>query len=122
MAIIKQYHKDTNTTYVYESVSYWDAEKGQSRSKRKVIGKIDPATGEIIPTGKRGRKKKSQDTEGNEELAKMTSLYEQAKAEVAELKVENTRLSGELSTLSKQNEKLILALEKIQGIASGTTR
>ena len=31
MAIIKQYHRDTDTTYVYESTSYWDAEKGQSR-------------------------------------------------------------------------------------------
>ena len=53
MAIVKQYHKDTNTTYVYESESYWDAEKGQSRSRRRVIGKLDPETGEIIPTGKR---------------------------------------------------------------------
>ena len=58
MAIVKQYHKDTDTTYVYESISYWDSEKGQSRSKRRVIGKIDPATGEIVPTRKRGRTKK----------------------------------------------------------------
>ena len=27
MAIIKQYHKDTGITYVYESESYWDKEK-----------------------------------------------------------------------------------------------
>lgn len=58
MAQIRQYHKDTDTTYVYESESYWDPEKKQSRSRRRVIGKIDPATGEIIPTGKRGRKPK----------------------------------------------------------------
>ena len=58
MAIIKQYHKDTDTTYVYDSQSYWDAEKGQSRSRRKLLGKLDPETGEIIPTGQRGRKKK----------------------------------------------------------------
>ena len=63
MAIIKQYHKDTDTTYVYESVSYWDAEKGQSRSKRRVIGKLDPVTGEIIPTGKRGRTKQEKSEE-----------------------------------------------------------
>ena len=63
MAIIKQYHKDTNTTYVYDSTSYWDAEKGQSRSKRKLLGKLDPQTGEIIPTGQRGRKKKEQPVE-----------------------------------------------------------
>ena len=59
MAIIKQYHKDTDTTYVYESTYYYDENSKQSRSKRKVIGKIDKETGEIIPTGKRGRKKKS---------------------------------------------------------------
>ena len=58
MAIIRQYHKDTDTTYVYDSQSYWDAEKGQSRSRRKLLGKLDPKTGEIIPTGQRGRKRK----------------------------------------------------------------
>ena len=63
MAIIKQYHKDTDTTYVYDSQSYWDAEKGQSRSKRKLLGKLDPKTGEIIPTGQRGRKKKEHPAE-----------------------------------------------------------
>ena len=63
MAIIKQYHKDTDTTYVYDSQSYWDAEKGQSRSKRKLLGKLDPKTGEIIPTGQWGRKKKEQPAE-----------------------------------------------------------
>ena len=42
MALIRQYHKDTDTTYVYESISYWDEEKKQSRSKRRVIGKLDP--------------------------------------------------------------------------------
>ena len=63
MAIIKQYHKDTDTTYVYDSQSYWDAEKGQSRSKRKLLGKLDPQTGEIIPTGQRGRKKKEHPAE-----------------------------------------------------------
>ena len=57
MAIIKQYHKDTDTTYVYESISYWDPEKKTSRAKRKLIGRVDPDTGEIIPTDGRNRKK-----------------------------------------------------------------
>ena len=68
MAIIKQYHKNTDTTYVYDSVSYWDAEKGQSRSKRKLLGKLDPVTGEIIPTGQRGRKKKERTVEDSEQI------------------------------------------------------
>lgn len=59
VAIIKKYNKDNNTTYVYDSVSYWDKEKQQPRSKRKLIGKIDPETGEIVPTAGRGRKPKT---------------------------------------------------------------
>lgn len=58
MAKINQYDKRTNTTYVYESVSWWDKEKKQSRSKRTLIGKRDPMTNEIIPTDKRNIKAK----------------------------------------------------------------
>ena len=54
MAIVNQFDKRSGITYVYESVSYWDKEKQQPRSKRSLIGKRDPATGEIIPTDGRG--------------------------------------------------------------------
>ena len=51
----KVYKKAKNgTTYVYDSVSYWDKDLKQPRSKRKLIGKLDPDTGEIVPTGKKG--------------------------------------------------------------------
>ncbi len=66
MAIIKKYNKANKTTYVYDSVSYWDKEKQQPRSKRKLIGKIDPATGEIVPTAGRGKRTKTSVT-GTEE-------------------------------------------------------
>ena len=52
-AIVYQTNKQTGITYAYESVSYWDKEKQQSRSKRRCIGRIDPETKEIIPTRKR---------------------------------------------------------------------
>lgn len=116
MAIIQQYHKDTNTTYVYESISYWDAEKGQSRSKRRCIGKIDPATGEMVPTGKRGRKKK--EAPSGDELARIRALYSQAREETARLAAENSRLSAELSSMSGQNQKLRATLKRIQDAAS----
>ncbi len=57
MAIVNVHNKARNVTYVYDSVSYWDKELKQPRSKRKLIGKRDPVTNEIIPTGRRGRKK-----------------------------------------------------------------
>ncbi len=58
MAIIKQYDKRSGITYAYESHSYWDPEKKMARAKRKLIGRVDPETGEIIPTDGRNRKKK----------------------------------------------------------------
>ena len=51
MAIIKQLDKRSGITYVYESTSYWDKEKQQPRSKRKLIGRLDPDTGEILFPG-----------------------------------------------------------------------
>jgi len=55
MAIVKQLDKRSGITYVYESTSYWDRDKQQPRSKRKLIGKLDPVTGEIVPTDGRGK-------------------------------------------------------------------
>ena len=52
MAIVYQVNKKSGVTYAYESSSYWDKEKQQSRAKRKCLGKVDPITGEIIPTRK----------------------------------------------------------------------
>src|SRR5665647_2659577 len=65
-AIVYQTSKQTGITYAYESVSYWDKEKQQSRAKRKCIGRVDPVTNEIIPTRKRG----ASAVEPKEELAK----------------------------------------------------
>ena len=57
-AIIHQKDRRSGITYAYESVSYWDKDKQQSRSKRTLIGRVDGKTGEILPTDGRGRKKK----------------------------------------------------------------
>jgi transposase len=56
-AIIYQTDKRSGITYAYESISYWDKEKQQSRAKRKLIGRVDKETGKIVPTDGRGRKK-----------------------------------------------------------------
>lgn len=52
-AIVYQINKKTGIIYAYESVSYWDKEKKQSRAKRKCIGRVDPETQDIIPTRKK---------------------------------------------------------------------
>lgn len=120
MAIIKQYHKDTDTIYVYESVSYWDADKGQSRSRRKCIGKIDPATGEMVPTGKRGRQKKeTTPSHPGEDGLRIQHLYEKEQSKVKELEMQKATLEQELASVKKQRDQLQAALRKIQDLASG---
>jgi transposase len=37
-----------NSTYLYETTSYWDPEKKQPRQKRVYLGKKDPHTGEAV--------------------------------------------------------------------------
>ena len=79
MSISKSYNKQNGVTYVYEVIeNYWDKEKKQSRSKRKLIGKIDPMTGEIVPTSSRGRPKKHEDTDD------YRHMYEKVQKELAQ--------------------------------------
>lgn len=112
MAIIKQYHKETDTTYVYDSESYWDAEKQQSRSKRKLLGKLDPETGEVVPTGSRGRKRKEDPTvsdnmidaenlKKDEKIRELTIALAQKDVELNRLEQENRRLKETINIISK---------------------
>ncbi|MBK0348881.1 IS1634 family transposase [Aerococcaceae bacterium zg-ZJ1578] len=63
MTYVHLKNKKTGITYVYESTSYYDKEKKQSRPKRKLIGKLDPETGEIVPTTPRNAPKKKANTD-----------------------------------------------------------
>ena len=49
MGIVRQKDKRSGITYAYESISYWDKEKRQSRSRRRLVGRVGD-DGEIIPT------------------------------------------------------------------------
>jgi len=56
MSIVYQKDKRSGITYAYESTSWWDKEKKQSRSQRRLIGRLDETTGSVIPTDGRCRK------------------------------------------------------------------
>ena len=53
MSIVTQTDKRTGITYAYETVYFWDKNKQQSRAKRTCVGKVDPISGEIVPTRKK---------------------------------------------------------------------
>ncbi len=99
MAIIHQYDKRSGITYAYESISQWDKEKKMSRAKRTLIGRVDPNTGEIIPTDGRCRKIKVEEEKAidykklYEKLQKkwnaQESLIKGLKKEIQKLKGQN---------------------------------
>ena len=53
MSLVYLHNKKNGVTYVYESTGYWDKEKQQARNHRTCIGKLDPVTGEILPSKQR---------------------------------------------------------------------
>ncbi len=110
MSLVKCKDNRTGITYVYESQSYWDKEKQQPRAHRKLIGKLDEATGEIVPTDGRGRKRKDQQekktvvTTPDED--KLRTLIEEKNQEIIRLKSEILRYEKERTLLKKQLQKL----------------
>lgn len=97
MAIIKQFDKRSGITYVYDSKSYYDKEKKCSRAKRTLIGKLDPETGEIIPTDGRNKGAKS----------KPDSLAPEIDSDkrIQELEDENRQLKLQIKALKKELER-----------------
>ena len=108
MAILK-YANQSGVVYAYESISEWDPEKKQSRSKRKCLGRVDPDTGEIIPTsGKRGRpSKKKEDTAAGSENFDLTEAMKKLADDCEEVKKQNRELIQE-------NKKLRTVLSKVK--------
>lgn len=106
MAIVDVRNKKRGITYVYESHSYWDKELKQPRSTRKLLGKRDPLTGEIVPTGPWGRRK-GQTTAGRDVDVDAKARYKECQAqlksregEIAALRLEVERLKGLLHRIS----------------------
>lgn len=98
MAIIKQFDIRSGITYVYDSKSYYDKEKKCSRAKRALIGKIDPDTGEMIPTDGRNKGAKSKPDSVSPGINKNKRILE--------LEDENRQLKLQVSALKKELERI----------------
>ena len=117
MAIVHQLNKKTGVTYVYESYSYRDKTTKQPRAKRKLIGRLDNETGEIIPTRKKSKsvtttaqdtvdttdtKKSPSLTSALEMLKEKDQIIRELRAEVNRLKKERGQLASELRVISEK--------------------
>lgn len=123
MAIIKVHNKARNITYVYESISYWDKELKQPRSHRKLIGRIDPITGDIVPTGKQGKSELSVSDHSDTDYK---SLYEEALATIEQKDALIRELRGRLAAAESANKSCHRSIKKacdiLMDAASGKER
>ena len=106
-SIVYQIDKKTGAKYAFESVSYWDKDKKQPRSKRKYLGKVDPETGNIIPS--RGKSSHSEE-KVRQDPVELRSLHN-------EIKERDKTIEGlrkELGELKKQNEELLATVQQIK--------
>lgn len=117
MSIVRYVDKKTGRTVLYESTSYYDPVKKQSRPKRKYLGVEDPVTGELIPsTRKPGRKPKSETEEVKVETATAT---EETNYEIIakNLQEENEAKDKQIKDLENKVAVLEAKLERIREIA-----
>ena len=111
-SIVYQIDKKTGAKYAFESVSYWDKEKKQPRSNRTYLGKVDPETGEIIPS--RGKVTHGADKTADDKEA-VSALRD-------ELEKKDKIISGlrkEMEELSARNEELLTVIRKIGTMVEG---
>lgn len=119
MAIIDVYNRQRNVTYVYDSTSYWDKDLKQPRSHRKLIGKRDPVTGEIIPTGTRGRKKATKNPEGSTENSEtIDPQYSKALETIAKKDQTILELRQQLAAAERETFRLRQIITQANGLTA----
>ena len=114
MPYVNQLDKRSGITYVYESISYWDKEKKQPRSKRKLVGRLDPETGDIIPTDGRGKRRNQKDLDnptkrGPVPVTKTERLFYGATYLFDQIGIE-TGVTADLKTCFPKTYKQILSV------------
>ena len=116
MSIVRYTNKKTGTVTLYESTSYYDPVKKQSRPKRKYLGIEDPVTKELIPSsGKRGRKKGDTGAVAKERKDRQE---EKQLLLIEELKRESSEKEKRIKELEAENRTLRLNIDILKKIIS----
>ena len=118
MAIVKQKNAKSGVTYIYESHSFRDPVTKQPRSTRKLLGKLDEETGEIIPTRKQNRKPKVAQESGAPE-----SPAPRSDSDAGDSSADKDLLIRELRVeIDRLKEERLLMASQLEGMASGLRR
>lgn len=107
---------------MYENESYYDPIKKQSRSHRRLIGKIDSKSGEIVPTGKRGRPRKiiSEESSGTGTVSPATMVIDKLKQTIKQQEEEIDTLKREIKKLQDVTAQCMASFETIIHISDNS--
>ncbi len=109
--------KIKGTTYCYLSESYWDKESKTPKSKRTLIGKIDPETGEMVPTQPRGRRKRADDAEQQQKsrdaLTRPAFQDDAYRNQCSELKQKLLAAERELANVKAERDDAVRRLNRL---------
>ena len=109
-SIVYQTNKKTGAKYAYESISYWDKEKKQPRSKRKYIGRVDPETGGIIRKGEKQDKGESVNTSQSQDLQMLRDEITEKNRQIVELK-------KQMAILSEKYHRTVKTVKQINSLS-----
>lgn len=117
MSITRSYNKHTNTYYAYETSYVWDEKAQKKVQVKRCIGKFDPETDEIIPTGKRGRPRrqipdpKANKASNDAEYAKLLSDAKNLSKRLKSFEASFHKLSSEVDRLGTDLDSLLSRMQ-----------
>ena len=121
--IVYQTNKKTGTKYAYRSESYRDPATGAPKSRRTYLGRVDPATGEIVPKASGGGRNTSPLGDGGpdgpvdlaRELREARDEARRSAARVAELEAELAGLRALVADAGELAREVSSRLEAARG-------
>ena len=132
MAIVKCYDRKRDITYVYESECFFDTEQGKYPYKRHLIGKVNPETGETVPTGSRGgyRPKKEKDIQeewipmkpGRKKKDLISGTMETGKEEPDDLSQAKSTICQLQDQLARSQEQYLSIVKKYNKLVDDISR
>ena len=122
MSIVRQFNKKTQTTYVYSSTSYYRPDKKRCYTKRKLLGKIDPSTGQVVPTGPRGKHKNNQPSSDHGTKSKLEDLQALAQGDDLTSVEKLKSLQTKYDALLEANILMQKQMTELRGILSDFVR
>lgn len=120
-SIVYQTDRRSGTTYAYRSTSYRDPQSGRPKARREYLGRVDPATGEIVPKAGPGRRNRSPlgDASGQPDApaspAGLARALAESREEAARLRAEVEDLRARLSSLLDAADALARAADGARG-------